>query len=81
MPPKFSTHYVPDLGTRFTPGETVHVDQSSGQVIIIKDPAGDYEVTSCRPATEFNEDPPLLRVDLKRIDRDPWPPSPPSPWT
>jgi hypothetical protein len=35
---RFPTHHVYDDGTRYTPGETVRVDRSSGQVQIIKDP-------------------------------------------
>ncbi len=82
MPARLSTHHIPDEGIRFTPGETVHVDQSSSQVLIIQDPAGAYEVLGCRPATEYAGSTPLLRVDLRRIDRsqvprvaaDPWSP-------
>jgi hypothetical protein len=65
-------------GTRYTPGETVRVDHSSGQVQIVKDPEGDYEVMGCRKATEYGGDPPLLRVDLRKReapparDPDPW---------
>ena len=84
MPVRLSTYHVPDAGIRFSACGVVRVDQSSGQALLIKDPDGEYEVMGCRPATEFREDPPLLRVDLRRIDRGqpsppaaaPWPPSP-----
>jgi len=71
MPARLSTHHVPDEGIRFTPGETVSVIHAAGSVQILKDPAGDYEVMGCRPATEYAGDTPLLRVDLRRIDRQP----------
>jgi len=41
---RFPTHHIPDDGTRYTPSEIVRVDHSSGQVQIIKDLEGDYEV-------------------------------------
>ena len=63
---RFPTHHIPDDGTRYAAGETVRVDQSSGQVRIIKDPAGNYEVVGCRPATEYGGDPPPLRVGLRK---------------
>jgi len=79
---RFPTHLIPDDGTRFRPGETVRVDQSSGKIQIIADPEGAYEVMNCRLATEYaGAD--LLRVDLKRrqppqtpqVDApDPWSP-------
>jgi hypothetical protein len=68
---RFSTHHVPDEGTWYTPGETVRVDRSSAQVQIVKDPAGDYEVHSCRQATEYTGGAPLLRVGLKRGNHEP----------
>jgi hypothetical protein len=79
---RYPTHHIPDDGTRYAPGEIVHVDQSSGQVAIIKDADGDYEILSCRSATEYGADPPLLRIGLrKRVaapvnEPTPWPP----PW-
>jgi len=81
MAGKFSTHHIPDQGIRFAPGETVHVDRALAQVQIVKDPDGDYEVVGCRPATEFRDGTPLLRVDLKRIERTRIPPVEPHPWT
>ena len=63
---RFSTHHVPDEGTWYTPGETVRVDRSSAQTQLVKDPAGDYEVHSCRQATEYTGGTSLLRVGLKR---------------
>jgi hypothetical protein len=81
MASKFSTHHIPDQGVRFAPGETVHVDRALAQVQIVKDPDGDYEVMGCRPATEFKGGTPLLRVDLKRIERTTLPPGEPHPWT
>jgi hypothetical protein len=47
-------------------------------VQIIKDPEGNYEVMGCRQATEYGDDPLLLRVDLRKReapparDPDPW---------
>jgi len=84
MPVRLSTYHVPDTGIRFTPGDIVRLDQALGEISLIEDPAGEYEVMGCRPATEFRQDPPLLRVDLRRIDRsqfsgsaaDPWSPLP-----
>ena len=77
---RFPTHHIPDDGTRYVLGETVRVDHSSGRIQLVKDLNGEYEVMSCRPATEYGDDPPLLRVDLKRIDRSTVPPSEPTPW-
>jgi len=57
---------------------------SSGQLQILKDPQGSYEVMGCRPATEYGGDPPLLKVDLRKREVTPiantesWTPSPPS---
>ncbi len=68
---RFATHHVPDEGTWSTPGETVRVDRSSAQVQIVKDPTGDYEVHSCRRATEYTGGTPLLRVGLKRGNPEP----------
>lgn len=68
---RFSTHHVPDEGIWYTPGETVRLDQSQRQVQIVKDPAGDYEVYSCRHATEYAGSQ-LLRVGLRKaspVDR------------
>jgi hypothetical protein len=55
---QFPTYHIPDDGTRFAPGEVVRVDHSSGQVQLITDPAGDYEVMACRQATEYGDGPP-----------------------
>jgi hypothetical protein len=64
---RFSTHHVPDEGTWYVPGEIVRLDQSARQVQIIKDPHGEYEVQSCRYATEYaGSVPPLLRVGLRK---------------
>jgi hypothetical protein len=63
---RFPTHHIPDDGTRYAPGEVVRVDHSSGQIQIVKDPQGSYEVMSCRPATEYGGNPPLLRVGLRK---------------
>ena len=62
---RFSTHHVPDEGIWYTPGETVRLDQSQRQVQIVKDPAGEYEVYSCRQATEYAGSQ-LLRVGLRK---------------
>jgi hypothetical protein len=81
---RFLTHHIPDDGTRYVPGETVRVDHSSGRIQLVKDLNGEYEVMSCRPATEYGSNPPLLRVDLrKRVatppaeNTDPWAPRSP----
>ena len=81
MTGRFSTHHIPDTGSPFIPGEIVRLDQSSGQVQIVKDPDGDYEVHSCRPATEYTGGVPLLRVGLKRCHHEPqgWREPQPSP--
>ena len=63
---KFSTHHVPDIGVWYTPGDVVRLDQSGRQIQIVKDPHGDYEVHSCRHATEYKGDPALLRVGLRK---------------
>jgi hypothetical protein len=68
---RFSTHHVPDDGIGYRPGEIVRVDRSSSQVKIVKDPAGDHEVHSCRQATEYTGGMPLLRVGLKRTIPEP----------
>jgi hypothetical protein len=62
---RFPTHHVPDDGIRYAPGEAVSIDQSSGRIQVVKDPMGDYEIVSCRPATEYGGDPPLLRLGLR----------------
>ena len=83
---RFPTHHVRDDGTRYVPGETVRIDHSSGRIQLVKDPQGTYEIMSCRPATEYGGDPPLLRVDLRKrevprpADPDPWTPGHPSRW-
>src|SRR5918997_7164640 len=68
---RFPTYHVSDDGTPYAPGEVVHVDHSSGQVQIIKDPDGDYEVINCRPATEYGGDPPPLRIGLRKRQAPP----------
>jgi len=76
----YPTHHIPDDGTRYAPGQFVRVDQSSGQVRLIADPEGDFEVVGCRPASEYGGGPPLLRVDLRRRRRDAPPDETPDPW-
>ena len=76
----YSTHHIPDDGTRFTPGEIVHIDHSSGRVQLVRDPEGGYEVMNCRRATEYGTDPPLLRVDLRTRRREAPPTEDPDPW-
>jgi hypothetical protein len=77
---KFPTHLIPDDGTRYTPGEVVRVDQSSGRIQIVVDSEGNFEVVNCRQATEYAGNIPLLRVDLRKREtpsaasRDPWAP-------
>jgi hypothetical protein len=63
---RFSTHHVPDEGIWYTPGEIVRIDESARGIQIVKDPDGDYEVHSCRQATEYTGSPALLRVGLRR---------------
>ena len=75
---RFSTHHIPDDGTRYAPGETVRIDHTSGRPQIVKDPEGTFEVVNCRPATEYAGDVPLLRVDLRK--REAPPVTPPDPW-
>lgn len=65
---KFSTYHVPDDGVLYVVGETVRLDRSTANVKIIQDATGDYEVYSCRPATEFTRTAPLLRVGLRRVN-------------
>jgi hypothetical protein len=83
---RFPSYHIPDDGTRYAPGETVQVDHASGRIQLIKDPQGGYEVMSCRPATEYGGDPPLLRVGLRRreaarpADPDAWMSGHPSRW-
>jgi hypothetical protein len=68
MAAKFLTHHIPDEGVQFVPGDVVSLVHAAGRVQILKDPAGEYEVTGCRPATEYT-DSALLRVDLKKPER------------
>jgi hypothetical protein len=68
---RFSTHHIPDDGTRYASGELVRVDHSSGRARIVKDPEGNYEVVNCRLATEYAGDIPLLRVDLRKREAPP----------
>jgi hypothetical protein len=63
---KFSTYHVPDVGVWYTPGETVRLDETRSSIQIVKDPDGQYEVHSCRRATEYSGDQTLLRVGLRR---------------
>jgi hypothetical protein len=63
---KFSTHLVPDEGTWYAPGDVVRIDETRRQIQIVKDPMGEYEVSSCRHATEYSGTPALLRVGLRR---------------
>ena len=76
---RFSTHHIPDDGTRFLPGETVRLDLSTPQARIVKDPDGGHEVHGSRQATEYTGGVPLLRVDLRKHDTPPSPPSAPNP--
>jgi hypothetical protein len=75
---RYPTYLIPDDGTRYARGQLVSVDQSSGQVHIVMDPEGSYEVMNSRPATEHGGGPALLRVDLKKRtpppveEADPW---------
>ena len=75
---KFSTHHVPDQGVWYDPGETVRLNASRSGIEIVKDPMGEYEVHSCRHATEYKGTPALLRVGLRK-DSTPLRTEPPSP--
>ena len=68
---RFPTYHIPDDGTHYAPGEVVRLDQSSGHIRIVKDPEGAFEVMSCRPATEYGSDPPLLRIGLRKREAAP----------
>ena len=48
----YPSFYIPDEGVVYLPGEVVRVDESSGRPRIVKDEDGD---------------PPLLRVNLRRL--------------
>lgn len=62
----FSTHHVPDEQVWYSPGDIVRIDRSGRTERIVKDALGDYEVHSCRQATEYKGTPALLRVGLRR---------------
>lgn len=74
---KFSTHHIQDKGIWYSPGETVRLEESRSGIEIVKDPSGEYEVHSCRLATEYKGSPALLRVGLRR-DASPQRTEPPS---
>lgn len=74
---KFSTYHVQDKGIWYTPGETVRLDESRSGLEIVKDPHGEYQVHSCRQATEYTGTPALLRVGLRK-DTSPQPTNPQS---
>jgi hypothetical protein len=63
---RFPTHHVPDEGVRYSRGNIVRIDQSSGAVRIIKDAQCDYEVMNYRRATGYGDNPPLLRIGLQK---------------
>ena len=73
----YPSHYIPDEGVAFQPGEIVRVDHTPQHVSIIEDPDGGYEVVSCRSAPELGSDPPMLRVNLRRLHAS----APEQPWT
>jgi len=75
---RFSTHHVPDVGIWYAPGETVKLNEGRSGIEIVKDPAGEYEVHSCRKATEYSGNPALLRVGLRR-ESHALPSEPPTP--
>ena len=64
---QYPSVFVPDGDVPRLPGTPVRVDQASTQVQIIEDPDGEYEVVSCRRATELDADPPMRRVNLRRL--------------
>ena len=65
----YPSFYVADEDGPFRPGEVVRVDRASGQPQVIRDEHGDYEVVDSRPATELDAEPPMLRVNLRRLRR------------
>ena len=69
-----------DEGVRFAPGDVVSLVHAAGRVQIVHDPNGEYEVTGCRPATEY-ADSALLRVDLKKPERHPSAEEAPASWS
>jgi hypothetical protein len=80
MATRYSTHHIIDEGIRFAPGETVSVVHATGRTQIIQDPAGGYTVIGCRLASEYAGGP-LLRVDLKKIERGQVPDDLRPPWS
>ena len=74
----YPSFYVADTDVPCLPGTPVRVDNSSTQVQIVEDLDGEYEVVSCRQATELDADPPMLRVNLRR--RRPLTPTDASMW-
>ncbi len=62
---QYPSFFVPDRDVPRLPGTPVRVDQASTEVQIVEDPDGEYEVVSCRPATELGANPPMLRVNLR----------------
>ncbi len=62
----YPSFYVADADVPCLPGTPVRVDQSATRVRIVEDLDGEYEVVGCRPATELDADPPMLRVNLRR---------------
>jgi len=61
------THDVPDVGTWYTEGATVDVDQVTRDVHIVTDPDGDYEVLGCQHAGTRPDGRSLLQVQLRKI--------------
>ena len=64
---QYPSFYVADRDVPCLPGTPVRVEQSATQMRIVEDPDGEYEVVSCRRATELDADPPMLRINLRRL--------------
>ena len=61
------THDVPDAGTWYAEGATVHVDRVASGVHIVADPNGDYEVLGCQHAGTRPDGRSLLQVQLRKL--------------
>jgi hypothetical protein len=59
--------HLPDDGRWYCPWERVRVDRTDGAPDVIPDPRGEYEVVTCRHATDMGGGPPIVRVELRRI--------------
>jgi hypothetical protein len=60
-------HHLPDDGRWYSPGERVRVDRTGGAPDVIPAPRGEYEVVTCRHATDMGGGPPIVRMELRRV--------------